>query len=148
MRLLAVRLKVRSAARTRPLLGLIKDDLHPAQKQTTAQPCRCGRHPLRGPRPRAHRRRPRAGQQHRLRRARLDALLERERRSPGLRHRAEPHLEGLVHVADGALQNVYYPETDEPDTYGLQYYVTDGSGFTDSETGNTPTPSRWPTPPR
>ncbi len=40
-------------------------------------------------------------------------------------------------LADGALQNVYYPETDEPDTYGLQYYVTDGSSFTDSETGNT-----------
>jgi glucoamylase len=40
-------------------------------------------------------------------------------------------------LADGALQNVYYPETDEPDTYGLQYYVTDGSTFTDSETADT-----------
>jgi glucoamylase len=40
-------------------------------------------------------------------------------------------------LADGALQNVYYPETDEPDTYGLQYYVTDGSSFTDSETADT-----------
>ena len=36
-------------------------------------------------------------------------------------------------LANGALQNVYYPQTDNPDTYGLQFYVTDGSGFTDSE---------------
>ncbi len=39
-------------------------------------------------------------------------------------------------LADGALQNVYYPQTDQPDTYGLQFYVTDGSSFADSETGN------------
>jgi glucoamylase len=40
-------------------------------------------------------------------------------------------------LADGELQNVYSPETDEPDTYGLQYYVTDGSTFADSEGANT-----------
>ncbi|QMU78639.1 hypothetical protein GXW83_25970 [Streptacidiphilus sp. PB12-B1b] len=40
-------------------------------------------------------------------------------------------------LADGALQNAYYPQTDQPDTYGLQYLVTDGSGFTDSETSAT-----------
>ena len=40
-------------------------------------------------------------------------------------------------LAGGELQNVYYPETDEPDTYGLQYYVTDGSSFTDNEVSNT-----------
>jgi glucoamylase len=40
-------------------------------------------------------------------------------------------------LGDGELENVYYPETDEPDTYGLQYYVTNGSSFTDSETANT-----------
>ena len=40
-------------------------------------------------------------------------------------------------LADGELQNVYYPETDEPDTFGLQFYVTDGSSFTDSETADT-----------
>jgi glucoamylase len=41
-------------------------------------------------------------------------------------------------LANGALQNVYYPQTDNPDTYGLQFYVTDGSSFTDSEiTGTT-----------
>ncbi len=40
-------------------------------------------------------------------------------------------------LADGELQNVYYPETDAPDTFGLQYFVTDGSSFTDTETANT-----------
>jgi glucoamylase len=40
-------------------------------------------------------------------------------------------------LGNGELENVYYPETDEPDTYGLQYYVTDGSTFTDSEVANT-----------
>jgi glucoamylase len=40
-------------------------------------------------------------------------------------------------LADGQLQNAIYPETDSPDTYGLQYFVTDGSSFTDSETANT-----------
>jgi len=39
-------------------------------------------------------------------------------------------------LADGALQNVYYPQTDEPDSYGLQYYVTDGSSFANSEISN------------
>ncbi|MBS2964671.1 hypothetical protein KGA66_16560 [Actinocrinis puniceicyclus] len=39
-------------------------------------------------------------------------------------------------LADGALQNVYYPQTDQPDTYGLQFYVTDGSSFADSESAN------------
>jgi glucoamylase len=40
-------------------------------------------------------------------------------------------------LGDGELENVFYPEDDEPDTYGLQYYVTNGSSFTDSETANT-----------
>ena len=41
-------------------------------------------------------------------------------------------------LGNGGLENVFYPQTDNPDTYGLQYYVTDGSTFTDSEaTGTT-----------
>lgn len=30
-------------------------------------------------------------------------------------------------LGNGELENVFYPETDQPDTYGLQYYVTNGS---------------------
>lgn len=40
-------------------------------------------------------------------------------------------------IGNGELENVFYPEDDEPDTYGLQYYVTDGSSFADSEVSNT-----------
>jgi glucoamylase len=40
-------------------------------------------------------------------------------------------------LGDGELENAFYPEDDEPDTYGLQYYVTNGSSFTDSEVSNT-----------
>lgn len=40
-------------------------------------------------------------------------------------------------LGDGELENVLYPQTDTPDTFGLQYLVTDGSSFTDSETSNT-----------
>ncbi|MBR7831104.1 fibronectin type III domain-containing protein [Actinospica sp. MGRD01-02] len=40
-------------------------------------------------------------------------------------------------IGNGELENVFYPEDDEPDTYGLQYYVTDGSSFSDSEVSNT-----------
>ena len=40
-------------------------------------------------------------------------------------------------IGDGELENAFYPEDDEPDTYGLQYYVTNGSSFTDSEVSNT-----------
>ena len=40
-------------------------------------------------------------------------------------------------LGNGELTNVYYPETDNPDTYGLQYYVTDGSSFTDDEVTDT-----------
>ena len=40
-------------------------------------------------------------------------------------------------LGDGELENVFYPETDTPDTFGLQYIVTDGSSFTDTETANT-----------
>ncbi len=40
-------------------------------------------------------------------------------------------------LGDGELENVFYPETDTPDTFGLQYLVTDGSSFTASETGST-----------
>lgn len=40
-------------------------------------------------------------------------------------------------LGNGGLENVFYPQTDNPDTYGLQYYVTDGSSSTDSESANT-----------
>lgn len=40
-------------------------------------------------------------------------------------------------LGDGELENVFYPETDTPSTFGLQYIVTDGSTFTDTETGST-----------
>jgi len=40
-------------------------------------------------------------------------------------------------LGDGELENAFYPETDTPDTYGLQYAVTDGSSFTDLETTGT-----------
>lgn len=40
-------------------------------------------------------------------------------------------------LGDGELENVFYPETDTPDTFGLQYIVTDGSSFTDTETAST-----------
>ena len=40
-------------------------------------------------------------------------------------------------IGNGELENAFYPEDDEPDTYGLQYYVTDGSSFADSEVSNT-----------
>jgi glucoamylase len=40
-------------------------------------------------------------------------------------------------LGDGELENVFYPQTDTPSTFGLQYIVTDGSTFTDTETANT-----------
>ncbi|MDF2254831.1 glycoside hydrolase family 15 protein [Streptantibioticus ferralitis] len=40
-------------------------------------------------------------------------------------------------LGNGELQNVLYPQPDTPDTFGLQYYVTDGSSFTDNEVANT-----------
>jgi glucoamylase len=40
-------------------------------------------------------------------------------------------------LGNGELENVFYPETDTPSTFGLQYIVTDGSSFTDTETANT-----------
>jgi glucoamylase len=40
-------------------------------------------------------------------------------------------------LGDGELENAFYPQTDTPDTYGLQYVVTDGSSFTDLETTGT-----------
>ena len=40
-------------------------------------------------------------------------------------------------LGDGELENVFYPETDTPDTFGLQYIVTDGSSFANTETANT-----------
>src|SRR5580704_16429881 len=40
-------------------------------------------------------------------------------------------------LGDGELENVFYPETDTPDTFGLQYIVTDGSSFASTETANT-----------
>ncbi len=60
----------------------------------------------------------------------------------------EPHVQGFADalsaqskvwytLGDGELQNVFYPQVDTPDTFGLQYYVTDGSSFTDSEVANT-----------
>lgn len=60
----------------------------------------------------------------------------------------EPHVQGFAdalgsaskvwyEIGDGQLGNVYYPQLDNPDTFGLQYYVTDGSTFTDNEVANT-----------
>jgi glucoamylase len=40
-------------------------------------------------------------------------------------------------LGDGELENVFYPQTDTPSTFGLQYLVTDGSSFTSTETSNT-----------
>lgn len=40
-------------------------------------------------------------------------------------------------LGDGELENVFYPETDTPDTFGLQYIVTNGSSFADTETADT-----------
>ncbi|HEU5267001.1 MAG TPA: glycoside hydrolase family 15 protein, partial [Jatrophihabitans sp.] len=40
-------------------------------------------------------------------------------------------------LGNGELENVFYPQTDQPDTFGLQYYVTDGSSFADSEVSDT-----------
>jgi glucoamylase len=40
-------------------------------------------------------------------------------------------------LGNGGLENVFYPQTDQPDTYGLQYYVSDGSTFANSESANT-----------
>jgi glucoamylase len=40
-------------------------------------------------------------------------------------------------LGDGELENVFYPETDTPDTFGLQYLVSNGSTFADTETSNT-----------
>jgi glucoamylase len=60
----------------------------------------------------------------------------------------EPHTQGFADalsssskiwytLGDGQLQNVMYPQVDNPDTFGLEYYVTDGSSFTDNEVANT-----------
>jgi glucoamylase len=40
-------------------------------------------------------------------------------------------------LGNGELENVFYPQTDTPATFGLHYIVTDGSTFTDTETANT-----------
>ena len=40
-------------------------------------------------------------------------------------------------LGNGELENVFYPQTDTPSTFGLQYFVTDGSTFTNTETANT-----------
>src|SRR5580658_1665466 len=40
-------------------------------------------------------------------------------------------------LGNGELENAFYPETDTPDTYGLQYVVTNGSTFTETETTGT-----------
>jgi glucoamylase len=40
-------------------------------------------------------------------------------------------------LGNGELENVFYPQTDTPSTFGLQYIVTDGSTFTAAETTNT-----------
>jgi len=40
-------------------------------------------------------------------------------------------------LGDGELENVFYPQTDTPSTFGLQYIVTDGSTFTATETADT-----------
>ena len=40
-------------------------------------------------------------------------------------------------LGNGELENAFYPQADTPDTFGLQYIVTDGSTFTGTETANT-----------
>ena len=40
-------------------------------------------------------------------------------------------------LGNGELENVFYPETDTPDTFGLQYVVTNGSSFASTETTGT-----------
>jgi glucoamylase len=40
-------------------------------------------------------------------------------------------------LGNGELENAFYPQTDTPDTFGLQYLVSDGTTFTDSETAGT-----------
>jgi glucoamylase len=40
-------------------------------------------------------------------------------------------------IGNGELENAFYPETDMPATFGLQYAVTDGSTFTELETTGT-----------
>lgn len=40
-------------------------------------------------------------------------------------------------VGNGELENAFYPRNDTPDTYGLQYIVTDGSSFAEPETTGT-----------
>ena len=40
-------------------------------------------------------------------------------------------------LGDGELENAFYPETDTPDTFGLQYVVTNGTSFGDPETTST-----------
>jgi glucoamylase len=40
-------------------------------------------------------------------------------------------------LGQGELENVFYPQTDTPDTFGLQYLVSDGSSFTSAETTGT-----------
>jgi glucoamylase len=40
-------------------------------------------------------------------------------------------------IGNGELENAFSPETDTPDTFGLQYVVTDGSSFTETETTGT-----------
>jgi glucoamylase len=37
-------------------------------------------------------------------------------------------------LGNGELENVFYPQTDTPDTFGLQYLVSNGSSFTSAET--------------
>ncbi len=37
-------------------------------------------------------------------------------------------------IGNGELENAFYPQTDTPGTFGLQYVVTDGSAFTETET--------------
>jgi glucoamylase len=40
-------------------------------------------------------------------------------------------------LGNGELENVFYPQTDTPSTFGLQYIVTDGSTFAATEVSNT-----------
>jgi len=40
-------------------------------------------------------------------------------------------------LGDGELENAFYPETDNPGTFGLQYVVTNGSSFASTETSGT-----------
>ena len=59
------------------------------------------------------------------------------RTSPGSPTRSAPRSKVWYTLGNGELENVFYPETDTPDTFGLQYVVTNGTSFASTETTGT-----------